>query len=130
MERVEICPCCGQKIVVYKHKLNKVLLSALFKLYDNDGRGRADELGLTNSQFANMQKLRYFDLVDKEGRVYVLNQLGLDFLRGRVKVPSAVYTRNNVVVDQDEPIFVSQIQDYAQVKEEWEEQATVDPDFY
>lgn len=130
MEKVEICPCCGQKIVIYRHKLNKVLLSALFKLYGNDGRGRADELGLTNSQFANMQKLRYFDLVDKEGRVYILNQLGLDFLMGRVKVPSAVYTRNNIVVDQDEPIYVNQIKDYAQVKEDWEQQASLYDDVY
>ena len=125
MEKVEICPCCGQKIVIYKHKLNKVLLETLFKLRAFGGSGRADEIGLTNSQFANMQKLRYFGLVDKDNRVYILNQLGRDFLNNQARVPAAVYTRNNIVVDQDEPIYISQVKDYVQIKDEWLEQATI-----
>ena len=125
-KKVEICPHCGRKMVTYRHKLNKVLLIALFKLMANGGTGRADELGLTNSQFANMQKLRYFGLVDKDKRVYILNDLGREFLAGRAQVPKAVYTRFNAVVDQEDPIYINQVEDYVQVKEEWEDQARLD----
>ena len=124
MNKVEICPCCGQKSVTYKHKLNKVLIVDLLKLWEHNGIGRADELGLTNSQFANMQKLQYFKLVDKKGSTYILNQLGRDFLKNRVQVPSAVYTKNGIVVDQDEPVFGYQIRDYITTKEEWLQQAS------
>ena len=126
MERnVEICPHCGRKMVTYKHKLNRVLLNDLFKLRACGGSGRGDELGLTNSQFANMQKLKYFGLIDKDKRVYILNDLGIAFLEGEAKVPRAVYTRFNEVVDQEDPIYIYQVENYAQAKEEWEEQASL-----
>ena len=56
--KVEICPHCGQKMVTYRHKLNKVLISALLKLQQAGGKGTVDNLGLTHSEFANMQKPR------------------------------------------------------------------------
>ena len=112
-------------MVTYKHKLNRVLLNDLFKLRACGGSGRADELGLTNSQFANMQKLKYFGLIDKDKRVYILNDLGIAFLEGEAKVPRAVYTRFNEVVDQEDPIYIYQVENYAQAKEEWEEQASL-----
>lgn len=39
MANVKTCPMCGQRIAIYKHKLNKVLISALFKLRDHSGIG-------------------------------------------------------------------------------------------
>ena len=85
MANVKTCPMCGQRIATYKHKLNKVLISALFKLRDHGGKGKIDNLGLTHSEFANMQKLRYFGLVDKRVVFISLTNLVESFLKIRQK---------------------------------------------
>ena len=69
MAEVEICPCCGQKIVEYKHNLNKVLASGLYKLYKN-GACKLKELELTYSEF---EILVLF--LKNQGRVFTRNQL-------------------------------------------------------
>lgn len=120
---VEICPCCGQKIVVYKHKLNRTLISALVKLWEHNGEGKAADLGLNNSQFANFQKLAYFKLVAKKGSTYVLTDEGRMFLKNQLEVPSVVYTKNGVPTKYEEWKYANQIEDFIQVKEEWQAQA-------
>lgn len=125
MANTEICPMCGQRITTYKHRLNKVLISALFKLRDHGGKGKVDNLGLTHSEFANMQKLRYFGLVDKDRNFYILNELGEKFLNGSARVPSVVYTKHGVVVGADEFLSANEIDSYVQAKEDWQKQATL-----
>lgn len=123
--KVEICPHCGQKMVTYRHKLNKVLISALLKLQQAGGKGKVDNLGLTHSEFANMQKLRYFGLVDKDRNNYILNELGEHFLNGTARVPSVVYTKHGVVVGADNFASAGEIDCFVQAKEEWQKQATL-----
>lgn len=121
---VEVCPCCGQKIVVYKHKLNKTLISSLVKLWEHNGEGKAADLGLTNSQFANFQKLTYFGLVDKNNSIYILTEKGRLFLKNLEKVPSVVYTKNAIPIKYEDYKYASEIKDFIQVKEEWQNQAS------
>ena len=125
--KVEVCECCGQKIVEYKHKLNKTLLSALWKLYyAKDQKGSLKELDLTHNEFANFQKLQYFGLVRKDrGSVWVMTDKGEDFVNRYGKAPSAVYTKNGVVVNKDEEIYINKVKGYIEVKEEWQEQASI-----
>lgn len=123
MANAETCPMCGQKICTYKHKLNKVLISALFKLRANGGKGKVDNIGLTHSEFANMQKLRYFGLVDKEGCIYILNELGRKFLDNKAKVPSEVYTRHGQLIRTSNMVYANEVDAYVQVKDEWRQQA-------
>ena len=85
-----------------------------------DGKWRKTELHRDREY---LQK--YFGLIDKDKRVYILNDLGIAFLEGEAKVPRAVYTRFNEVVDQEDPIYIYQVENYAQAKEEWEEQASL-----
>lgn len=120
---IEICPCCGQKIVIYKHKLNKTLIKALVKLWEHGGQGKASELGLNNSEFTNFQKLTYFSLVDKNGSTYILTYKGRMFLKNQLMVPTVVYTKNAIPVKYEEEKYAGDIEDYIQVKEEWQEQA-------
>lgn len=123
MANAETCPMCGQRIATYKHKLNKVLISALFKLRDHGGKGKIDNLGLTHSEFANMQKLRYFGLVDKEGCIYILNELGRKFLENKAKVPAEVYTKHGQLIGTSNMVYANQVDAYVQIKEEWKAQA-------
>ena len=123
MEKVETCPMCGQRIATYKHKLNRVLISALFKLREHGGTGKIDNLSLTHSEFANMQKLRYFGLVDKEGCIYILNELGRKFLENKAKVPSEVYTKHGKLIGTSDMVYANEVDAYVQVKEEWQNQA-------
>lgn len=76
MANAETCPMCGQRIATYKHKLNKVLISTLFKLRDHGGKGKIDNLGLTHSEFANMQKLRRC-LCSSKGRMERASSYGI-----------------------------------------------------
>ncbi len=123
MSENAVCPFCGQKIVTYKHRLNKVLISALFKLRENGGRGKVNDIGLSHSEFANMQKLQYFGLVEKDGSVYILNELGKLFLENKAKVPSVVFTKHGKLVGTSDMSFANEINAYVQVKEEWQKQA-------
>ncbi len=102
MKVVKRCEHCNAKMVEYRHVLNKSLVNILVYILDNnyelvmkDVRGR-----LTHNQLANLQKLRYFDLIvnpkDEEGKridgVWILTETGLDFVFGNIGVKKAVFT--------------------------------------
>ena len=123
MADIEICPCCGQKIVEYRHKLNKVLASGLNKLYKS-GASKLKELDLTYSEYANFQKLKYFNLVTSESGTYYITQQGLDFILGKGTAPSFVITKNSEVLVTGPEMYIYEIKDYVQEKVEWQEQAT------
>lgn len=120
---IEVCPCCNQKIVTYKHKLNKGLCNALWKLHKAGGVGKLKELNLTNNEFGNFQKLAYFGLVFKKTSNWYITSKGIDFITGEGKAPEAVYTKNNVIIGEDIEIYKYQVKGYYEGKEEWQEQA-------
>lgn len=128
MANVEHCPLCGQKVVQYKHNINKVLINALWKLQCAGGKGKLKELGLNNSEFANFQKLKYFELVEKrdidDKSIYHITQKGTDFLAESGTCPEYVITKCKEIIDVGNEIYISSVKDYAQTKEQWQSQAS------
>lgn len=125
-KNITICPTCGQKIVNYKHNLNKTLVSCLWNLFQAGGCSRLDKLKLDNTQFTNFQKLRYFHLVVSTGShsEWQITKEGNDFLKGLCKMPKYVITRNALVVERSiEQVFVDEIKECVSFKIDWKEQA-------
>lgn len=123
---VSICPTCGQKIVSYKHNLNRTLISCLWHLYNAGGRARLDKMRLDNTQFTNFQKLRYFQLVAATGEhsEWQITKDGVEFLQGRRRIPKFVITRNALVKQySEETVLVQEVKDCVSYKVEWKEQA-------
>lgn len=124
---VYLCPTCGQKVVSYKHNLNKTLVSCLRKLYMAGGHSRLDKLQLDNTQFTNFQKLRYFGLAFTTGQhgEWHITNTGRAFLAGRVQVSQHVITRNALVIQKSvEQVYIHDIKDCVSYKVEWQEQAS------
>jgi len=123
---VSICHTCGQRLVDYKHSINRTLVSCLWRLYQAGGCARLDKLGLYNTQFTNFQKLRYFNLAVATGRYseWQITQAGVEFLQGRRQMPRFVITRNARIKQiSDELLFVQQVKDCVEFKVEWQAQA-------
>ena len=94
-KEVKHCNCCGAKIVVYPHTLSERLVDCMLKLYKKDNyASHLDDLGIDRKQNANFQKLRYFGLVEKKGTAgyWGLTYLGVEFIAGKVKVASQVWS--------------------------------------
>lgn len=125
MREIEYCQCCGQKIVTYKHKLNKGLCSCLIKFLNIGGEGKLKDMNLTNNEFGNFQKLAYFGLVRREGTNWIMTEKGKRFILGEDTAPSEVYTKNNQVVDKGSEIYRYQIKGWYELKEEWQDQASI-----
>jgi hypothetical protein len=123
---ITICPTCGQKIVQYKHGLNRTLISCLWNLYRAGGRARIDKLGLENTQFTNFQKLRYFHLVvmTNQHNEWQITRDGLEFIQGRKAIWKFVITKNASVIERSqELVFIHEVKDCVQYKIEWRTQA-------
>lgn len=86
------CPHCSHKTTAYTLPLNEGLVRAFLKFADARIRlGRPvkkGELALTNSQYANFQNLRHFNLIMQadKGREWEFTKLGHEFRLGRAKV--------------------------------------------
>jgi hypothetical protein len=104
------CECCGHKLVAYTHKLNKMMVSSLEQLvefYDQNHR-RANlqkDLHLTKNQYANFQKLQYFELVHRDSNGWLPTQKGSDFIAGKVWVPNTVGTLGKKILEPDHPAW-------------------------
>ena len=123
---VVYCPECGQKIVDYKHNINRTLISCLWHLHNAGGLARLDKLKLDNTQFTNFQKLRYFHLVVATGKhsEWQITRLGTEFLQGRKRIPRFVITRNAATkLVSDELVYVYEVKDCVSFKVEWQAQA-------
>lgn len=125
---VRICPLCKQKIVCYKHTLSRIIVKGLYSLHKAGGRAKLDKLGLSNSEFTNFQKLRYFGLAlnSKSSCEWFITSKGYSFLEGRIKINMAAYTENGRVVRLSrKKIFITQVKNGGQFKIEWREQAMI-----
>lgn len=121
-----ICPTCGHKAVEYQHSINKTLVSCLARLNAVGGKARLDQLGLSNTQFANFQKLRYFGLTTPTNihNEWQITNIGVWFLQGRTQVPRFVVTKNaRVIRKSPELLFINQIKDCVAYKIQWQDQA-------
>jgi len=69
-KEIEHCRECGAKKVIYRHRLNKGLVTGLRALYDAGGVAKLSSLNLTVSQHNNFQKLRYWGYIEKQGKSF------------------------------------------------------------
>lgn len=136
MSKIQICECCGARIVKYKHKLGRGLLKGLFLL---DKLGGVSEFKLipfkSFNERNNFQKLRYWGFtehVEGKGSAWKITEKGLRFLKGLDHTPKhAITFRNEVIGFGDEMVSIEDVlsdhlywyrEDYLKNRVEWETQ--------
>ena len=116
------CPHCDAKMVEYKHSLSKNLLRGFARIvYSVEPALRfqfKDCEFLSYSQASNMQKLRYWGMIQKEadeagkGGDWLITPLAIKFLKGELSLPVAVWSyRAAWVRDEGATKTVDQITD-------------------
>lgn len=98
MKNIEICPCCGQKIIAYKYRFNNSLLDCLITLRFKNGLKIA-EMGLRNAHYSSFHKLKYFGLMARAGSKNFITPLGLDFIDAKATIPEWVMVKKGEVVE-------------------------------
>lgn len=106
----KICPCCGAKMKLHWHKLNRGLVNVLVKfrkqvLAKGKNEVQISELNLTTTEFCNLQKLRYHAMIAKcrdangnrMGGYWLLTKRGNQFVKGLIEVPEKVGTFRNKI---------------------------------
>jgi hypothetical protein len=109
-EKVKICPCCGAKMNLHWHRLNKGLVNVLIKvrkqvIAKGENKVLISELNLNTTEFCNFQKLRYHAMIAKckdgdgkrIGGYWLLTRRGNLFCKGLISVPQKVGTFRNVI---------------------------------
>ncbi len=110
--KVVICECCGHKSQEHRHRLSKGLINSLVKMKDfimEQGANRVhpiNDLQLSNFEYNNFQKLRYFGLVArykspetkrKVKGIWLLTKNGNNFLKGNLEISLHIKTMNNKI---------------------------------
>lgn len=123
-----VCPHCGSTMARYPHKLNLAMVRSLAEL-SRYGSANIARIGLTHSQIANFNKLRYWGLADRvpgKRGFWRVTEHGREFLSGRAQVYSLVVTYRNkrerwdgklVSVRDFAPEGFAQREDYAATRE-------------
>lgn len=120
--KTDCCPSCGAKLRQYRFSLNRGLVDALRKIAEKwPGAASKAELGLTHSQYTNVQKLRYWALAEPisqtheqrhKGGTWRVTPVGIEFLRGAHRVRRfAVTLRGRVVAFDGELISAAQAEE-------------------
>ena len=123
MSEIEICECCGAKMVKYTHRLNKPLVSAMIRMYAKYKLSpvKISEM-LSHSQVCNFQKLKYWGLVEKcenEG-FWKLTKTAETFIKGLTSIQLKVVTfRGKVVEAVDTYVQVDDIIEGYQHREDY-----------
>ena len=126
-EKKCFCQSCGQSVMKHKHTLSRSLVIILLKA---STRGSSTfhlqkDLNLTKNEYANFQKLRYWDLVTKDPErqgFWSITAMGRQFMAGAYRPAKSVWTFNNRVVGMEgtvsifdlnlEPVHYKQREDY------------------
>jgi hypothetical protein len=105
------CPHCGAKMVEYRHRLSRPLVSALARLEKAGGRANIAEIGLTHNQVCNFQKLRYWGFVWKVGNgEWELTEHGREFLNHGVPTyTNAITFRGKQVRMEGKAIYAREL---------------------
>lgn len=121
MAASKCCPTCGAKMVEYKHGLSKGLARTLYRIANGMNADRVygvREIGLTNSQYDNHQKLRYWGLIERledesrKGGRWRLTDVGFDFVRGVSGLRKYVWTyRGDVVRFDGDAVWIAELTD-------------------
>lgn len=101
IKKCSTCQTCGSKNIEYRHNFNVGLATCLKLLFQNGGMAKIGSLGLNNSQFANFQKLQYWDLIYPYGKKrgwWAITPRGVEFLQGKRDIPSGIVTIKSRIV--------------------------------
>lgn len=119
MDKTEYCSHCGAKMVEHKHGLSRGLVRSLAKMAKRCRPGQSihiNDIGMNHNEQANFQKLRYFNIIQKDpdhtgkGGWWTLTQTGWDFITGVIALPKFVRTfRGEVVERAAERIWVGDV---------------------
>lgn len=123
--RIEVCSCCGVKVVEHPHALSRGLVNTLIELKKfvlTSGKNKVHpvrDLHLSNYEYNNMQKLRYFGLIAHytnpetkklETGYWILTRNGSKFLKGLIDMPMRVKTMRNKISGRSiERVFLSNV---------------------
>jgi len=120
MSEYTVCPCCGTKLVEYKHGLNRGLAHVLACFFEANGPAWLGSLDIDYTQYSNVQKLRYWGLLkpyitkDTAHRRgwWEITEKGKAFVLGQIRVQKYAITCQAEVVKLDgEHILFSDISD-------------------
>lgn len=127
-----VCPCCGAKVVTYRHSFGKHLAAFLLALYRAGGPAKTDDLGLTYAQRTNSQKLRYWGLarqvLNEQSKVkrglWEITEKGREFVEGKITIQRHAHvSRNSVLRIDGDPIAFAEVSDGYQFRAEFAAQA-------
>lgn len=113
------CPHCGASMIDYKRGFSKDLARCIYR-FSRAGGYKVDvsDLALTNPQYSNFQRLRFWDLAVKEenedgsgkGGVWSMTQKGWNFVKGEISIPRyAITYRGNVQRFEGENLFIQDV---------------------
>lgn len=131
---MKLCPHCNAKMIEYKFSLNKGLVSCLYKLRAAGNRAEVSQLGLSNSQYVNFQKLAWWGLVRKiagedeterrRGGKWGVTKKGAKFLNNELSIPKYVFTYRGRVKRMEGPmIFLTDVKDGYKYKMDYIEES-------
>jgi len=109
---MEICEHCGAKIMKYWHKLNKPLCSALIRAFQAKGFKEFSlrEINLSHEQKCNFQKLKYWNLINKSPKGWIITKEGENFVLGLHAVQDRIQTfRDNPVDASDDFVHIHDV---------------------
>ena len=112
-EETQFCPCCSQKMMVYRRSVRKNMIPGLIILQDGTPR-KTVELGLSEGARSDFTTLRFFGLIyrdlEKDRYKWMITQKGLLFLRGLTTIPKYAFIFNNEVKRySEERVWINQI---------------------
>jgi len=115
------CPACGQDVKRYKRKLSSGMATALIRLYHKSGGNTLEWVHISELQplnggeFAQLKRWQFIDehLNEDETKrtsgTWRMTNRGIDFVRGKIKARSHVWTYNGKTVGwSDEHITIQQ----------------------
>lgn len=134
-EEVQVCEHCGSKFVPYKYVINMGLCESLRAVAKQGPLGTevsVGELNLPGPQYGNFQRLRHWGLIEqvytnelsqRKGGYCRLTKLGRSFLLNQQSIPKRVTVLRNQVTDHsDELIYINDVNQGFQWKEDFVEQ--------
>lgn len=138
-----ICHACGQKIrKLNPHRMDFAKVKVLrwiaeinrtyqwAKIQQDIHLIPIDEAAWTiQTDAVHATRLHWFGLIDRRGArdgMYRINDDGIAFLRGKLKVPSTIFCKDGVVVEwTNEFVELSQVKDVILDKEYWDNYASI-----
>lgn len=111
------CPTCGQRVQLYRRSLYGTIVAALMKMHAAGGAKEYVHVPTVTKMGGDTAKLRWWGLIEPKAgdRVdgsprngqWKVTQAGVDFIRGRTRLPSHALTLLGTVLRLDDDKSVS-----------------------